>query len=110
MAKTDENKRKAKAPSQDVLQAPPINPYLRLASKASGALQQGANAIVPNPFKLVSGDIDTLPVGDWLMGDTTGMLDRWSKGRAPVTFPAYGPKLVNAKFDPVIVDALSDQT
>ena len=107
MAKTDENKRKAKAPSQDVLQAPPINPYLRLASKASGALQQGANAIVPNPFKLVSGDIDTLPVGDWLMGDTTGMLDRWSKGRAPVTFPAYGPKLVNAKFDPVIVDALS---
>ena len=107
MAKPDTKKPKTRTPSTETLRAPPINPAGRLAAQTSGALQQAANSVVPNPAKLLSGDIDTLPIGDWLLGDTTGMLDRWSKGRAPVTFPAYGSKLVNAKFDPAIIDALS---
>ena len=107
MAKTDTKKPKRRTSSTETLRAPPINPAGRLAAQTSGALQQVANSVVPNPAKLLSGDIDTLPIGDWLLGDTTGMLDRWSKGRAPITFPAYGSKLVNAKFDPAIIDALS---
>lgn len=107
MAKTDTKKPKRRTSSTEVLRAPPINSAGKLAAQTSGALQQVANSVVPNPAKLLSGDIDTLPIGDWLLGDTTGMLDRWSKGRAPVTFPAYGSKLVNAKFDPAIIDALS---
>jgi hypothetical protein len=107
MAKTDTKKPKRRTSSTEVLRAPPINPAGRLAAQTSAALQQVANSVVPNPIKLLSGDIDTLPIGDWVLGDTTGMLDRWSKGRAPVTLPAYGSKLVNAKFDPAIIDALS---
>jgi hypothetical protein len=64
-------------------------------------------APIPNPFKLLSGDISPMDsVGDLYFGDTAGLLNRWSEGKAPVTFPAYGPKVVNAKFDPAIVDAI----
>jgi hypothetical protein len=64
-------------------------------------------APIPNPFKLLSGDVSMMDsVGDLYFGDTAGLLNRWSEGKSPVTFPAYGSKLVNAKFDPAIVDAV----
>lgn len=112
----------AKGGSKDVtdkpveyLRAPPSDSFhdlLGTSGKVVGGLQRFLNEVpIPNPFKLLSGDIDTIDMGgDLLLGGTADMLDRWSKGRAPITFPAYGSngsKLVSAKFDPAIIDALS---
>jgi hypothetical protein len=95
----------------DTVKAPPSDlgdEVLRWsADKIDLARKYLNEAPIPNPFKLLSGDVSMMDsVGDMYFGDTAGLLDRWSKGKAPITFPAYGPKLVNAKFDPAIIDAI----